>query len=859
MKYILFFIVSAGLLTACGEPHFLKDAAYRDQVHQQFEKRKLLAAKRSDALFSVFDRPLTLEQREALEFLYAYMPLNDLADYDGDFFLQQVNDAFRARRTFSWGKTIPDEIFRHFVLVYRVNNEDLDSARSVFFDELKDRVRHLSMYDAALEVNHWCHEKVTYRATDSRTSAPLALAKTSWGRCGEESTFTATAMRAVGIPARQCYTPRWAHTDNNHAWVEVWIDGQWHYLGACEPEAALDVAWFSAPAKRTMMVHTNVFGLYNGPEEKNVEKPLYSKINSLPNYADTRIVKVLVTDPNNQPVKEARVKFKLYNYADYYPLSTNLTDENGETSILSGKGDLLIWANLGDTYGYAQSTPEDTLTIVRLDHEIGTTYHETLSLNVPKEQAIKELSAEKIAENAARLAREDSIRNAYMHTFIQEETAKTWAKSLSIDENQAWTFLQKAQGNWQDIQAFIQNHSRQPEVFTFLKSLREKDLRDTPTAVLESYFQPDSISGDIAYLLSPRIEREMIRQRVDLPDCASVEEVINYITQNIQIDKEENYYDCRISPRGVYELGVADPISRNIFFVAMCRSNGIPARIEPATGKPQYRENQQWRDVVFDTQTAQTVDRPKARLTVHNAPENIVKPGYESHYSLAYFKDGDFQCLELEGNPAVRRFPYSLDLDTGYYRLTVGSRANDGSVTAYNEYFTLKKSVPHTITVRLPEIKDKLFVQGIVDMNTIVLLPNGDKTTLKNLAKGKGLMLCFVDPGKEPSKHILQDLPAVSSSLEQWDGGVVMMIPDDKISPAFDASVFKQLPQQTLWLTDTGRTLLKDVVGALQTSFSDNFPVTVYLSNNGGILYSAIGYRIGTGEAIWKIIRMEKQ
>ena len=42
-----------------------------------------------------------------------------------------------------WGKRIPEDIFRHFVLPVRVNNEHLDSARVVFYKELKDRVKTL--------------------------------------------------------------------------------------------------------------------------------------------------------------------------------------------------------------------------------------------------------------------------------------------------------------------------------------------------------------------------------------------------------------------------------------------------------------------------------------------------------------------------------------------------------------------------------------------------------------------------------------------------------------------------------------------------------------------------------------------
>ncbi len=389
------------------ETHFLTNAAYRNQVHEQFLKRKEEAKHRKDALFSVFETEgLSLEQKEAMEFLYAYMPLCDLADYDGEFFLKQVNGAFCARDYFSWGKTVPEDIFRHFVLVHRVNNEYLDTARLVFFEELKERVKDMSMEEAALEVNHWCHEKVTYRATDGRTSSPLALVKTSWGRCGEESTFTVAAMRAVGIPARQCYTPRWTHTNSNHAWVEVWIDGIWYYLGACEPEPELNVAWFTAPAKRAMMVHTNVIGLYKGPEEKNLETPLYSKINLLANYAPTRQVKVKVVDKQNNPIEDAKVQFKVDNYSEFFPVSESFTDKNGNTSILSGMGDLLIWANKSDLYGYKKSTKNDGEITVVLEHSGVELYEELFEMNPPAEQPVKEIAPEKIAENVVRLAYE---------------------------------------------------------------------------------------------------------------------------------------------------------------------------------------------------------------------------------------------------------------------------------------------------------------------------------------------------------------------------------------------------------------------------------------------------------------------
>ncbi|MDR1458794.1 MAG: transglutaminase-like domain-containing protein [Bacteroidales bacterium] len=883
MKNIFFSILilsTAVVVLSCKrEKHFLKEEVYRKQIQEQFEERKSEVQNRSHALFSVFENEdLTLEQREALQFLYACMPLSDLADYDGYFFLKQIDAAFRARDYFSWTKTIPDDVFRHFVLVYRVNNEYLDTARIVFFEELKDRIKNLSMYEAALEVNHWCHEKVTYKGTDARTSAPLDLVRTSWGRCGEESTFTVAALRSVGIPARQCYTPRWVHTDDNHAWVEVWIDGQWHYMGACEPEPELDLAWFTAPAKRTMMVHTTVFGLYTGKEEKNVETPWYSKINLLENYAETRKVNVQVLDDDDQPVEGAKVKFKVYNYAEFYTIAETITGKDGKTSIVSGKGNLMIWASKGDYFGYGISEAKNDVTLIGLEYTAKIRpAEEDFLMEVPLEKAIKEISPEKLAANIIRLAQEDSIRNAYMNTFIKEEEARLLARQYQLNPEEVWKYLNLSQGNWREIKNFIIGKKDHPYLFPFLASLAEKDLRDVSAACLNDHLPdrndlqiksgtPDEMI--VTCILSPRIEWEMIkpwrsyiREQIGTERTEefqnNVNIVIDYVKKNIKINDEENYYNCRISPQGVYELKVADKLSRDVFFVAFCRSFGIPARIESSTMKPQYFEDGQWIDVIF--QTNESLNLPKAaRLTVENNPDNLIKPIYYAHYTLAYFKDGDFHTLDFENNPIVSHFPYTLQLDEGYYRLTVGSRLSDGSVCVRTEYFTLKENTLTQINVSFPKTREKLLVKGIVDMNLTVTLKNGDKISLKKLSKGKGLTLCFLDMGKEPSKHVLQDLSTVKNRFDIWGGGTLFLTADDK-SNNTDISIFKDLPQNTNWGVDHHRELLNLVTGVLQMDFNNNFPLTLYLTRNGGILYSTAGYHIGTGEDLLEIIVKEEK
>ena len=161
----------------------------------------------------------------------------------------------------------------------------------------------------------------------------------------KESTLLVAALRAVGIPARQVYTPRWAHTDDNHAWVEAWVDGKWLFLGACEPEPVLNLAWFNAPVSRAMLVHTKAFGRYDGPEEVIGNTPTYTEINVIDNYAHVGKVSVQVTDATGRPLAGVPVSFRVYNYGEFYTVATKVSDAAGRVSLTAGQGDMLVYAS----------------------------------------------------------------------------------------------------------------------------------------------------------------------------------------------------------------------------------------------------------------------------------------------------------------------------------------------------------------------------------------------------------------------------------------------------------------------------------------------------------------------------------
>ena len=852
-------------LTGIQAQHFIQDAKYRQQVQQDFLKRTEIFNARTQPLMDVFEEEnLTTEETEALQFLLAYMPLSDLA-YRGEYYLHNIRLAFAARDEFPWGKTIPEEIFRHFVLVYRVNNENLDNAREVFFNELRPRLQGLSMYDAALEVNHWCHEKVAYRPSDGRTSSPLATVRTALGRCGEESTFTVTALRAVGIPARQCYTPRWAHTDDNHAWVEVWVDGKWYFLGACEPDPELNMGWFAIPATRTMMVHSNAFGKYNGSEEVTHRTDLFSRINMLPNYTDTKKITINVIDENGKPVEGAKVKFKLYNYSEYYPIAVQTTDADGKAQVTTGYGDLLIWACRAGEYGYRlmDIRKTDQLTVM-LNRTAGTEYAEDFTVVPPVgKQDVVTATPEKAATNARRLQYEDSIRNAYRATFKTEKDGKGLA-GPHLTEEQAGYFLKKSEGNHAVITAFIRKFQNDKAIplYDYLNSLSDKDLRDIDPDVLVQQvtrYRPELYPYEVYLkgIISPRIANEGLtlwRYSNMLPgmfgdyDHLSADQIMQWIRDNITLDDAGNYFNCPISPMGVFELRRADRHSRDIFFVACCRCADIPAYMDNATGNLWvWNRDNGWQMVAFDTKEETPAT---GKLTLDYQGNGDLKPKYWTNFSIARFEDGDFVTFDYEDDPRVENFPFTLTLEAGYYLLSTGNRYSDGTALSHLEFFNIEPNQEVKKQLLIRELVKRTENHGKIRTDYKIVM-NGKKTAVKNVMNGKQTLVCFIDPTREPTKHLLKDIASLRTEFEKKKLPLLFVIPDGKNAPDFNFKAWG-LPEQSILMQDKGNQWFNNILSDTDQTFSSDYPVVFLLNPDGTIVFKSEGYRIGTGELILK-------
>ena len=319
--------------------------------------------------------------QEYVDFLRRALPEEDRIALSDAALERVARHALTVREATPWGRSIPEWIFRDYVLFPRVNDEFPEAWHAPIWESLRARLAGLSMIEAALEVNVWCAEHATYQSTDNRTAGPLTVLRRGCGRCGEESTLLTAALRAAGIPARQMYSPRWAHCDDNHAWVEAWLDGGWHYMGACEPEPEPDSGWFTAAASKAMLVHTRAFG--EAPEGERVEREYgnFSIVNRTAAYARTRRVTVRVAD-GGRPLPGAAVRFELANMAELYPISEKITDARGEAELETGCGTLRIHATDGNRW-LARTTDAER---VEIDLKDGFSCEEKAAAEAPQTQ-----------------------------------------------------------------------------------------------------------------------------------------------------------------------------------------------------------------------------------------------------------------------------------------------------------------------------------------------------------------------------------------------------------------------------------------------------------------------------------------
>jgi hypothetical protein len=326
--------------------------------------------------------------------------------------------------------------------------------------------------------------------------------------------------------------------------------------------------------------------------------------------------------------------------------------------------------------------------------------------------------------------------------------------------------------------------------------------------------------------------------------------IVNYLYDNVKIDNEDNYYNTPLTPIGVNELGVSDNNSRAICFVAICRTLGIPARLEPGRNIPQYFDANAWNDVFFADQIQP--GSKKGFIKFASKDTNPV-PEYYIHFTLARFENGRYNTLEYDYNKKITDFKDEIPLPPGDYMLVTGNRLNNGKILAGISFFRLLENERKTIEVKLRKDFSENKIFGKINLNNLMTLIS-DKNSKLCRGNEKGFVAIWIEPEKEPTKHIFNDLPLLKSELDSWGGEFLFLSGSQQDNITFDPRILKGLPELTHFGTDNNFEILKNSVTFNDTE-EKKFPLVVMSDKNGNIIFTSSGYRIGIGEQILKSVR----
>ena len=798
-----------------------------------------------------------------LKFCLAFMPIQDLIGVSFSIVVRVIRHTLRLAERDPEVRSLPPDIFLNFLLFYRVNNEKIEFNRDFFYDALRERIEGKPKREAILAVNDWCGERVTYRATDERTASPLTTLRRGFGRCGEESTFLVSALRSVGIPARQIYTPRWAHCDDNHAWVEAYADGEWFYMGACEPEPRLDKGWFTASASKAILIQAQSFGTRFENEIVSSSTDITSLLNRTAKYGATRRLTVRVSWDGKAAVGTA-VRFEIVNYGELYPVLTAKTDANGIVSAEFGRGTVHLSAVEADraAFGFTTLTEDREVSLTLRPWSELTGYD---FVQRPPSESFRAASETEVLtpDRAARIRRCAASIEAF-ETALAENPRLAAFRASSSYQARFEPFLLGARGNLDEVIDFLADAGfSADEKFELLGLLREKDLVDITAAALRDGLRASrpvrALYPEDVYrrgVLSLRVANEtLVPERAEIQalyrgwglNFSSGAELYADWRERIRIEQRASYSDLSAGAADVLRNGIADPNSARIAFVKAARSLGFAADLDPVTGVPRVWADGAFRPLVSD---ADEVAAPEARWVWFESADGSPM-SYWRNLTIQRFEEAGFQTLNYtEPEAAVTA---RLTVPDGFYRIVTGTRQLDGSVKTSVRFVAISAAGPERIPVTVPTADPLTTFFRYVPIGETALRMVSGGPAIVPVRSDSGEVLAFVDVGSEPTEHFFNELLEAEDEIRRRAVPITLVLrPEDDLNQRTFRCVSETFPSvRACWAADAAA---ESRLHQLMNAGDERRPFILAIDSEGRGLYSFSNYNVGTVRLVSEIL-----
>jgi hypothetical protein len=420
-----------------------------------------------------------------------------------------------------------------------------------------------------------------------------------------------------------------------------------------------------------------------------------------------------------------------------------------------------------------------------------------------------------------------------------------------------------------------------------LQSLRPKDLRDTSAAVLEDHLQgaahfvekfPEhggpvalsqlhgcnlDIPEDIfrSYLLCPHIAYEKItawrgflkcnipKKWQEIYEKQGAAGLYRELSGEIQTVEERLFTKLYWPPEIAFARRQCDKRSKSVLLVALLRTLGTPARLNPADGMPETWNGRDFTPVM-----------PREAGTVHFRVSASNPFVYGQNWSLSKYTENnatltsvncDVGWLPMNTPSANGNTPLdnilSAELPAGLYRLITSTRLPNGNQFATRSIFRLQPSehLELDLSLRKYDIADMLFSRRLPIISTDV--------ESNNLVIDRCSLLLWLEDGAEPTEHLLNEMLEIGDDLWALPIEVYFFL---KSREALEHPALKMLLSKHRNMHVQTEDWAENLESLARFTFCDpdTPPLMIACDREGNAVYATSGYNVGAVPLLARII-----
>ena len=611
-------------------------------------------------------------------------------------------------------------------------------------------------------------------------------------------------------------------------------------------------------------------------------------LNQTARYAKVKTVSVKVTDKEGAAVKGAQVQFLVLNMGEYFPIAKAETDEDGTVSLVTGLGSVRVLAFLPGMEGFAQADldtrAQDEISLILTGETVEAEDWRTVDVIAPVDTPVNPdmPTPEQKAEGTRRLNEANKIRKEKKENWVNPELTAFLAGEDEKELRQAMVDVLSEKDHTDCVCNVLEEHleygkqcAKEFKTKSGTGKCGEKEMNgadrftqgaESANAECSNYKAEKSAAYTratgaesgynfyINYVLNPRVEDELLRpyrkgilsffteeQKADFRTNPA--EIWNYIQAHITAypDNEretvmETPYECLVS-------GIGTQRSQKVLFVAIARTLGIPARLNPDNKVMEYWENNQFVPVLKQQEGGAVLTLRKEADAVWN---------YYQNWTMGRLVGNEYVSLNLTGR-SWEENTLELALIPGTYRIITTNRLPNGNQFAWEKTFTIKEGGQREETLRLREAQ-------LGDMLERISLPEfevkdsaGNTVTCAELTKGGKKILMWLEESREPTEHILNEMLEHAEKFHEFENSISFMIrtPEAKQDPLL-AKVLKMFPNVSIYYDSFEENI--ELLGRRMYVDPDKLPLILVTNGESVGIYATSGYNVGTGDMLIRIM-----